>query len=375
MTDSTGSDRVGDGGQPLLAHDGRLERLAHWAGAATAVVGFLFAIQLLGTATDAAGPVVERLLDRVVVGDASALGLGWLVTYVLTNGSVVAAVAVSLFRSGVVTTSEAFLLVAGSRLGAAAIVVLVGALDYAQKRHGRTLGEGTSLGLLTFLITLSVYVPVTLAGYLLLPVLHPFLEDWSSGVDLSLGSLQFLESVTAMITSVLGPALALLVAVALLFGSLRLFDRVLESVRAAPLREYVFEHFQRRWTSFVVGLVVTSLTTSVAFSLGVVVPLYNRGFVRRREMIPYIMGANLGTLLDTLVVAVVLESPVGVVVVVLLLGLATLLTLALLVVYGPYLAAVETAQDRLLEDRRALLGFGLVLVAVPLALVVVPHVP
>lgn len=62
--------------------------------------------------------------------------MSWLVTYALTNGSVVAALALSLFQAGLVSLSEAFLMVAGSRLGGAAIVVLVGVFEYLQKRRG-----------------------------------------------------------------------------------------------------------------------------------------------------------------------------------------------------------------------------------------------
>ncbi|MEF8774673.1 MAG: hypothetical protein V5A23_06220 [Halobacteriales archaeon] len=90
---------------------------------------FVFAVQLLGTATEAAAPLLERMLRSVLVGDAAALGVGWLAAYGPINWSVV--VALSLLGAAVVTTSEAFLLVAGSRLGGAAVVVLVMALATA----------------------------------------------------------------------------------------------------------------------------------------------------------------------------------------------------------------------------------------------------
>lgn len=71
-----------------------------WAAGIATVVLFLFAIQLLGTATEAAKPLLESSLDRILVGDSTALGLSWVSTYVLTNGSVVAALAVSLLTPG-----------------------------------------------------------------------------------------------------------------------------------------------------------------------------------------------------------------------------------------------------------------------------------
>ena len=42
------------------------------------------------------------------------------------------------------------------------------------------------------------------------------------------------------------------------------------------------------------------------------VPLASRGYIKREESIPYIMGANITTLADTLVAAMVLGNPVAV---------------------------------------------------------------
>ncbi|MFA9518620.1 sodium:phosphate symporter [Halopenitus sp. H-Gu1] len=351
-----------------------VETVPLWVGALVAVLLFLFAVQLLGTATEAAEPFIERLLRQVIVDDRSALGLGWLATYGLTNGSVVAALALSLFRSGIVSVSELFLMIAGSRLGGAAIVVLIGALDHLQKRYGGTLSEGTSMGLLTFLITFTIYLPVTVLGVGVLKLFQPELLAATRGLHLPVRSLQYFDPITGAVMRTVGPGTALVIAVALLFGSLWLFDDVLERVKTETVRTYVFRYFERRWMAFGIGLLITALTTSVAFSLGVVVPLYNRRFVRREEIVPYILGANIGTLFDTLVVAFVLETSVGIAIVLLVAGLAMLFTLVALIGYEPYAAGIDAGQDKLLEDRRFFIGFGILLVAVPFGLLLVPHI-
>lgn len=344
-----------------------------WAGGLATVLLFLFAVQLLGTATEAAKPFIERTLRRIVVDDSSALGLSWLTTYGLTNGSVVAALALSLLRSGLVSVSEAFFMITGSRLGGGAIVILIGALDYFQNRHRRTLSEGVSLGLLTFLVTFTIYLPVTVLGFIVLTRFPSGLLAATRGLDISVRSMQYFETVTDAVTRTLGPRIALFVALALLFGSLWLFDHVLERVETETIRKYVFRHFERQWMAFGIGLLITGATTSVAFSLGVIVPLYNRQFVRREEIVPYLLGANIGTLFDTLVVALVLETTAGVAIVLLVMGLATVLTLGTLVGDDPYAAVVDAGQDRLLEDRRFFVGFGVLLIVLPCALLLVPH--
>ncbi|MDQ2054541.1 sodium:phosphate symporter [Halobellus sp. H-GB7] len=342
-----------------------------WIGALASVALFLFAVQLLGTATEAAAVPLRQFFAHHVSGDAQALGVSWLATYVLTNGSIVAALSVSLFGNGIVTDAQLFLMVAGSRLGAAAIVVLIGALDYLQKRR-YSLGEATSLGLLAFLLTHSVYLPATVVGYLALPWLQHPLESVGTRTNVS-SQFSPLESVTTAVVDAVGAELGFVLAIAVLFASLNLFDRVLKRVDTAWLRARFFRRFQRTWVALALGVLLTGITTSVAFSLGVIVPLYNRGYLKRREVVPYVLGANLGTLFDTVLIAVVLQSPVGVALVLALLLVSTLLTLGATVWFDPYFRTVEAAHRRLVEDLRYFVGFVVLLIAVPVALALLPR--
>ena len=351
-------------------------RYASWVvpvGAVGTILLFLFAVQLLGTATDAAAPVLERVFFRVVVGDASALGLSWLGAYTLGNGSVIAALALSLFTVDIVSPAQLFLMVAGSRLGAAAIVVFIGAFDYFQKKR-YSLQKSVSMGLLTFSLTLSIYLPVTVLGYISLPFLSDPLQRISRGVTLDFPALAVFDPVTVAITERIGPIFTFILAIILLFGSLKVFDRLLAEVDTATLRNRFFSHLQRTWVSFAIGLLVTGVTTSVAFSLGVIVPLYNRGYVERDELIPYVLGGNLGTLLDTLIVAVALNSPVGTAIVLELLAIAALVTLVALVFHETYCHFIASVDERLLTDRSVFLVFALLLLLVPLSLLIVPVV-
>jgi len=342
-----------------------------WVGGFVSVVVFLFGVQLLGTATEAAAAPLELLFGRYVAGNARALGVSWLATYALTNGSVVAAVSVSLFETGIVTASQLFLMVAGSRLGAAAVVVLIGVLDFLQKRR-YSLGEATSLGLLTFLLTHSVYVPATVVGYLLLPWLRNRFGGVGEGLDLSFEAFSMLEAVTITIVDTVGVGPGFVLALLVLVAGLNLFDRVLRRVDTTWLRQRFFRRLRNRWVSLGLGVLVTGVTTSVAFSLGVIVPLYNRGYVERREVVPYVLGANIGTFFDTVAVAVVLESAEAVTLVVALVGIGAVVTLGAVLWFATYLRAVEAVQTRLVEDRRYLFAFLGSLVVVPLVLVLLP---
>lgn len=340
-------------------------------GALVSLLLFLFAIQLLGASTEAAASPLERFFSQYIAGSGQALGAGWLATYGLTNGSVVAALSVSLFHAGFLTASQLFLTIAGSRLGAAAIVLLIGALDYFQKRR-YSFSEATSLGILTFLLTHSIYIPATILGYLLLPSLLPALGGVSNRIELSIHPLAVFEPATSAIVNTVTMAPALVVAILLLFASLTLFDRVLKQINTEWLRQRFFRRFQHKWISFGLGIFITGLTTSVAFSLGVVVPLYNRNYIKRREIVPYVLGANIGTFFDTVVIAVLLESRQGVAIVLSLVVVGTILTVGVLSRFSTYFRIIETIEATIHSDRRYLIAFLGSLLVFPILLVLIP---
>jgi len=304
-----------------------------------------------------------------VTGDRSALGISWLATYLLANGSLVAALSLSLFTAGLVPPSQLFLMVIGSRLGAAAVVVFIGAFDYPGSELD-TLRESTSLGLLTFLLTHSVYVPALVVGYLSLPLIGSVSETGApTPGPADVGVPDLLTVATTGIVDLVGPGVGFALAVGCVLFSLRLFDRLLDSVDKQRLRRRYITELSDRWVSFTLGLVLTGVTTSVAFSLGVVVPLYNRGHIKRQEILPFVLGANVGTLVDTLVVAVVLDTPTGVVIVSSVLVLGFVISVALLLAYPTYSGVVGAIQSVFLADPRYFVGFLVSLVLIPLGFV------
>lgn len=336
-----------------------------------AASAFLFAVQLLSAAMRTLSPAVRPLLYGRAVGGRQLVGIGWLTAYVMLNGSVVAAIALSLFSAGLVGVSDLFLLVAGSRLGAAGIVLLVGGLEFLRPSE-YSLPEAMRLGSLTFVVSHSMYVPATVVGVVVVGWAEPGIRRGPVEIGVRPDWVAFFEPLATATIRLLGAVPSVVVALLLFVGSLHLLDRLFESISTDWLRERVFVVLRPRWVSFLIGTVVTAVTTSVAFSVGVVVPVYNRGYIERREVVPYVMGASLGTLTDTLLVAVVLDSRAGVAVVVVLFATAALGAVVALVFYDAYFAAVDAVQQRLLDDERVFVAFLAALVVVPLALVVLP---
>jgi Na+/phosphate symporter len=101
----------------------------------------------------------------------------------------------------------------------------------------------------------------------------------------------------------------MLVGLVVLWVSFYLFDRVLPELDLQQSRfSQVARLVYRPLPMFILGSALTLITLSVSLSLSLLVPLSARGYIRRENAIPYIMGANITTIVDTLLASVVLGS-------------------------------------------------------------------
>ena len=86
---------------------------------------------------------------------------------------------------------------------------------------------------------------------------------------------------------------------------------------------------------------MTAVTLSVSVSMSLLVPLSVRGYVRQENIIPYAMGANITTFIDTLVAAALIGNPAAVTVVLVeMISVGAVALTILLLGYRPYQSAI-----------------------------------
>ena len=291
---------------------------------------FILALELLKKGAAAVTPLL-RGLD--IAGLPGALGFGWVMACIVLSGSPVAAIALALLAGGTLGTEEAYGMIGGSRLGASFVVLVVGMLD--DLRNRRTEKRSAYIGVAALVTTAVVYVPAMALGLVALRA------GAFSGLRIEgreLGSLigAVYGPLTALLVRHLPAALLFVGGIGCLLGAFRLIDRALPDLqgRESPMT-LAGRVAYRPWFMFVVGLGVTALTLSVSMSLSLLVPLAARGYVRRENVVPYILGANITTFIDTVFAGALVGHPDGVRVVVVLMVTVTLLSLPLVFVF-PY---------------------------------------
>ena len=353
---------LGETAVPAVRSRDWLAILGKLASFAVALFLFVLAIQLMKEGAKALAP---SLSDSPLFSNAfSTLGAGWLGAYIVLSGSPIAAVALSLYVGGAMNELQTFTMLSGSRLGASFVVLLVGFL-YAMRNRGHNRSEAIGMGVLALSLTAVVYIPGMIIGYWILKA--GFLD----GIRLHAS-----DDVLSLVDYVWGPALDLLtrlpgwtllpVGLAIVLISFKLLDRVLPQLDGEHHGGKRADWLRRPWPMFALGCIVATLTLSVSVALTLLVPLASRGYVKRREAIPYIMGANITTLADTLVAAMVLGNAVAVqIVLAQAIAVAFISLLLLAFVYRPLVEGVMRLDEWVVASNRRLWLFVAVLFVLP----------
>jgi Na+/phosphate symporter len=332
-----------------------------------AVAIFVFALQTLKSGAGALRPILNSFDAS---GTPNILGFGWLGSYAVLSGSPVAAIALSLFSQGVISDTETFAMINGSRMGASFIVLFVGFLYWVR---GKRNPDGLYIGVVALLTAFSLWGPVIPIGQLVLR------EGWFDGVRF--GSPDALTSVVDVMYDPMIqrmddhlPRIAMFgIGVGVLLLSFSIFDRVLPNLDQPGERfERASEFLHQRYMMFVFGVLVTLMTLSVSLSLTILVPLTLKGYVKRNNIIPYVMGANIATWIDTLFAALLLDTPRAFTIVFVEMVTGASVSLFVLVfLYEPYKRMILHLSHLAVRDRRGFAIFLSGVLIVPAVLLVI----
>jgi hypothetical protein len=337
------------------------------------VAGLALFVTALGLMKEGATALIPTLSGSILTDNAwSTLGLGWLGACIVLSGSPVAASSLSLLDGGAINRTQSFTMLTGSRLGAAFVVLVVGMVYAARNRGVAGRRAPMSIGVLSLLMTGITYVPGAAIGYALLQRGTFDTVDVATSPRLTSATDAAFGWIVDLVERMLPGWMLFPVGVVVLLSGFALFDRVLPAVSEHRLEGRDEAWHDRKWAMFFVGCGVCLLTLSVAVALTVLVPLVARGHLRRANTLPYIAGANITTLADTLVAAIVLGNPDGVRVVVAVTSSVTLWTLLLLALVYPIVrrACLGAARGALASPAR-LSAFVVLLLGIPLTLIAV----
>ncbi len=326
---------------------------------------FILAISLMKEGARSIAPLVSDILK--VDNPANSLGFGWMFSYTIMSGSPVAAAALTFFDAGVIDKLGTFAMITGSRLGANFIVLFIG---FIYVLRGRDRATSLSMGLLSLLVTATTYIPGLGVGAAILQT--GVLDSWQLESGALLQSVMgiIIEPIMAVAVDLLPNWLIFVVGLGIILISFNLFDKCLPQMAIKESQVgWMSRLIYRPWVMFILGALITLISMSVSISLSILVPLSARGFVRRENVIPYIMGANITTFIDTLLAAVLLNNPPAFTVVfVEMFSIMILSALIMGLVYRPYQRMMLGSVAWITSSSRHLGLFMVLIFAIPIIL-------
>jgi sodium-dependent phosphate cotransporter len=326
---------------------------------------FILAITLMKDGARAIGPLIQDIFS--ISNPANSLGFGWLSAYLIMSGSPVAASALTFYNTGVLNELNAFAMITGSRLGASFIVLFIG---FIYVLRGRDRATSLSMGLLSLTVTITTYLPSFFLGTYILK--SGILAQWQiqSGELLQTFFDRAIYPVSSLVAQYFPEWAVFIIGLGIIMLSFSLFDKCLPTIaikdsQVGKVSRLVYHPL----VMFALGASITMISMSVTLSLSILVPLSNRGFVRRENVIPYIMGANITTFVDTLFAAALLKNPTAFTIVLAgMLSIAVISLVILLTVYRPYQRKSLEFIDWATSSHRNMILFMITIFIFPLLL-------
>jgi Na+/phosphate symporter len=329
---------------------------------------FTLAITLMKDSARSLAPLLQRTFS--INNTANCLGFGWLFAYVIMSGSPVAAASLAFFDAGMIDQFGAFAMITGSRLGASFIVLFIGFLYVLR---GRDRSTSLSMGLLSLTVTITTYIPAFILGIFSLK------SGWFGAFQPGSGVL--LHSILDLVITPLAEGiswflpdwLVFFAGLGIILVSFNLFDKCLPQMslkesQVGQMSRLVY----RPIVMFSLGALVTLVSMSVSLSLSILVPMSARGFIRRENVIPYIMGANITTFVDTLLAALLLQNLAAFTIVfVEMLSVMIISVVILLTIYQPYRSGILNSITTITANNKNLAVFMVFILLLPVLMILI----
>jgi len=282
-----------------------------------AVYGFLLCINLLGSSLKLLGGGFTNQLISTTSNPLIGLFIGILVTSLVQSSSCTTSIVVALVGTGSLNITNAIPIIMGANVGTTVTNILVSLAHITKKKE---FGQAFSAAVVhDFFNVLSILVFFPLEIYFhIIEKISYFLArtfEGAGGLKMTSPLKIILEPVSCPIQGFLAhkPVILLLLSLVFLFIALTVLVAMTRSLMSGKAELFVDKYlFGTAGKSFLLGLSLTAIIQSSSVTTSLVVPLVGAGLLTLRKIYPYVLGANIGTVITAILASWVTGSFVGV---------------------------------------------------------------
>ncbi|MCK4578995.1 MAG: Na/Pi symporter [Candidatus Marinimicrobia bacterium] len=323
----------------------------------------------------------KEFSERILTTTASplvGLFIGILATSLVQSSSSTTSIIVGMVAGGAISIEGAIPMVMGANMGTTITNTLVSMGHITNRTEFRRAFAAGTVHDFFNLITLAILFPLQLAtGFLSKAAVA------MAGMFEGIGCMKLGNPLKAATTPAIHfladlvnnhPVLLLIIALLLTFAALAGIVKILRSLVLDRVEAFFDQHlFKTIMRSLLFGAVLTFTVQSSSITTSLIIPLVGAGLLTLRQVLPYTMGANVGTTITAILAALSTGSVAAITV-----SFAHLLfNICGILMILPFPAfrqvpirAAEWLADRSIENRFMPFVFvGLVFFAIPLALI------
>lgn len=275
-----------------------------------ALLVFLFALDLMISSLQHLGKTTSETIILATSNPFTGLFIGLLATAIVQSSSATTSMVVALVASRAITLEGALPIIMGANIGTTitSTIVSLGFIT-KKKEFKRAVAAGTYHNFFN-LLTAAILFPLEyyfgfLSGISEI-IAKTFFQEPFKGVPPDFYGLSIFSPVIRWLVNGIDNGLILTVlSFSLLFGSILFFRRILSrrlQLASQPRIQHFF--FQHPFKSFGWGVVITAAIRSSSVTTSLVVPLVAKKLVKLRKVVPFILGANVGTTLTAFIAAI-----------------------------------------------------------------------
>lgn len=261
----------------------------------------------------------ENLAETIVLlikDTTSGVFAGWISTALLHSSGAFDSIVVALTSSGVMPMSLAVATIIGAEFGTSVTPFLVSVLGHLRKRQRLSASfTVTMCHVLYNLITLMIFYPIELFSGLFTKI------AWRGrSIFVNATFLNAVPDLIELITPWVDPLLfyipawfGLLLGAGMLVFALIAVEKYMTATFSMPRSWNILRAtFTKPFRAFLAGFIFTIFVPSTTVMVSLLIPLAESGAILADYYIlPYILGANIGTVFDVLIAAIATGNPIS----------------------------------------------------------------
>jgi len=322
---------------------------------AGSLISLYFFISGIMLVKDSAKMMAEFLAENIVLvirDTTSAVFAGWIGTALLHSSGAFDSITVAFVSSGAMPMSLAVSTLIGAELGTTVTPFLISVLNQVRKKQHQDATFNVTLTHVIYnLCSLLIFYPAELffgtLTWVALQGSKIFVKaPWLDAIP------DLLDVVTPWVPTVLRfipPWAGLLMGAVMLLIALNGVEKYMTEIFNMPRSwNLIRATFQKPYRAFIAGLIFTILIPSTTVMVSLLVPLASSGVLGAEYYIlPYILGANIGTVFDVMIAAMATGDPLALGVWLVHLVINLVGALIFLPLMKPFSKIVRTAADKI----------------------------